>query len=364
MGGNDNGSKGGGNNKGSQDNYSIHDNNGTIDYRGSWVMNTFTLPTSSKQQTSQNTADRNAGIFVSFIGSQIQVLGMIQPGEDVIRANYSIDGGDPTPRRVPGLSQDVPLYNQMLYTSPILDDGYHNLTVQMVEIGNGRNYSFQMFNVLTAGSNKTENNQQMATNDDGDHDHHHGDSKTAAIVGGVLGSIIFFLLSFLLAFYFWRRRRFAQMSETGQERLLPATYYARPVSNGSQGEKVLFALEPASFIDTDSKFTFAARRDALDDSRQSWVSVSLPPTVPDSAYVNNRPISDWSSYKQRSVIVQQWHPELSRFSPYTSTALSPMAFGERTPRPAPNRRVGPPSQIETLTSSRTPSPRSSENRKF
>ncbi|OCB90020.1 hypothetical protein A7U60_g2781 [Sanghuangporus baumii] len=312
MGGNDNGSKGGGNSKGNRDSYFIHDDNGTIDYRSSWVMNTFTLPTSSKQQTSQNTADRDAGIFVSFIGSQIQVLGMIQPGEDVIRANYSIDGGDPTTRRVPGLSQDVPLYNQMLYASPILDDGYHNLTVQMVEIGNGRNYSFQMFNVLTAGNNKTENNQQMAANDDGEHHHHDRGSKTAAIVG----------------------------------------------------EKILFALEPASFIDTDSKFTFAARRDALDDPRQSWVSVNLPPTVPDSAYVNNRPISDWSSYKQPSVIVQQWHPELSRFSPYTSTALSPMAFGERTPRPAPSRRAGPPSQIETLTSSRTPSPRLSENRKF
>ncbi|KAL5522750.1 hypothetical protein ACEPAG_8768 [Sanghuangporus baumii] len=357
MGGND---KGGGNNKGSQDSYFIYDNNGTIDYRRSWVTNTFTLPTSSNQQTSQDTADRNASIFVSFIGSQIQVLGMVQPGEDAIRANYSIDGGDPTTRRVPGLSQHVPLYFQMLYTSPILDDGYHNLTVQMVETGNGRNYSFQMFKVLTDGDDKKSQQMDMSKS------YHHGSSNAnaAAIVGGVLGSVIFLLLAFLLAFYFWRRRRLAQMSKTGQERLLPTTYYARPVSNGSQGEKVLFALEPASFIDTDSKFTFAARRDALSDSRQSWVSASLPPAVPDSAYVNNRPISDWSSYKQPSLIVQQWHPELSRFSPYTSMALSPMAFWERTPRPAPNRRAGPPSQIETLTSSRTPSPRPSENRKF
>ncbi|KAL5498972.1 hypothetical protein ACEPAH_1490 [Sanghuangporus vaninii] len=187
-----------------QNSFIIFNQNGTIDYRGSWVMNTFTLPTSSKQQTSQNTADRNAGIFVSFIGSQIQVLGIIQPGEDVIRANYSIDGGDPTTRRVPGLSQDVPLYNQTLYTSPILDDGYHNLTVQMVEIGNGRNYSFQMFNVLTAGNNNTEHNQQMAANDV-------GDSKTAAIVGAVLGSVVFLLLAFQAAFYLRKRRRLMQM---------------------------------------------------------------------------------------------------------------------------------------------------------
>ncbi|KAL5522989.1 hypothetical protein ACEPAF_1256 [Sanghuangporus sanghuang] len=205
MGGNDNGSKGGGNSKGNRDSYFIHDDNGTIDYRGSWVMNTFPLPTSSKQQTSQNTADRNAGMFVSFIGSQIQVLGMIQPGEDVIRANYSIDGGNPTTRRVPGLSQNVPLYNQTLYTSPNLDDGYHNLTVQMAEIGNGRNYSFQMFNVLKAG----EQNISHVVSAGGVH---YGNSMTTLVVGAVLGSVVFLLLAFQAVFYLWRRRRIMQTS--------------------------------------------------------------------------------------------------------------------------------------------------------
>ncbi|KAL5522751.1 hypothetical protein ACEPAG_8769 [Sanghuangporus baumii] len=185
----------------------IYNQNGTIDYRGSWVMNTFTLPTYSRQQTSQDTADRNASIFVSFIGSQIQVLGMIQSGEDVVRANYSIDGGDPTTGRVPGLSQDVPLYFQMLYTSPILDDGYHNLTVQMVETGNGRNYSFQAFKVLTDGDDKKSRGQNIS------HDHHRqfGSSMTAAVVGAVLGSTIFLLLAFQAAFYLRRRRRVMQM---------------------------------------------------------------------------------------------------------------------------------------------------------
>lgn len=109
---------------------------------------------------------------------------------------------------------------------------------------------------------------------------------------------------------------------------------------------------PGSYIDrfdTDSKFTFPVHREAVDGSRQSWVPVNMPPSIPGSALLGDRPISDWSSYKGSSVIIQQSHVERSRFSPYTTTTFSPMAFQDPTPPPAPRRTVKPPLQIDTLT---------------
>ena len=165
-------------------------------------------------------------------GDQIQVLGMIPPGNGNLTANYSIDGYQVQTRRVPALSQDQALIYQMLFVSPVLVDDNHNLTIDVLETGNGRNYTFQLFSIDT----KDEGGKSQDFKG-GDHANKHN-SNTAAIVGGVLGSVIFIFLVFLVAFYFWRRRRLTQIAKSGERRLPPMMYYARPLSDGSQGGKL------------------------------------------------------------------------------------------------------------------------------
>lgn len=104
---------------------------------------------------------------------------------------------------------------------------------------------------------------------------------------------------------------------------------------------------PGSYIDTDSKFTFPIHRDAIDGSRESWVSINMPPSIPESAIMNGRHISDWS-YKDSSLAVQRPDAEQSRFSPHTTT-FSPMTSQEPAPLPTQRRTVKPPFQIDTLT---------------
>ena len=120
-------------------------------------------------------------------------------------------------------------------------------------------------------------------------------------------------------------------------------------------------LDSPSVIDTNSKFTFVVRTDAGSRSSQSLVSVDRPPTIPRSALIsphtlsdwstykgsseinegtrtfrpNDRDFSEWSSYKGSSVILPQRQPDRSHFSPYTSTTLTPLAFGEPTLRGTP-----------------------------
>ena len=150
---------------------------------------------------------------------------MIPVGEGNLSANYIVDGGESRTRRLPTLLQDQPLFNQMLFVSPPLDLDNHTLHIDVLETGIDRNYTLQHFIIQTSGNK-----------DDGDKDHGGGHREnTAAIVGGVLGTIIFLLLAFLVAFYCWRRRRVAQMEKSGQQRLPPMMYYARPLSDGSQG---------------------------------------------------------------------------------------------------------------------------------
>lgn len=103
---------------------------------------------------------------------------------------------------------------------------------------------------------------------------------------------------------------------------------------------------PGSYIDTDSKFTFPIHREITNESRQSWVSINMPPSIPESAIVNG--LSDRWHYKNSSLAVQQPDAEQSRFSPYTTT-FSPVISQEPAPRPASRRTAKPPLQIDTLT---------------
>ena len=86
---------------------------------------------------------------------------------------------------------------------------------------------------------------------------------------------------------------------------------------------------PGSTIDTNSRFTFKAHRASAQEPRESWVPVDLPPSVPQSVISKGYRLSDWSSYKGSSVIVEQTREHLtdiSRFSPYTTTVFTPRAL--------------------------------------
>lgn len=176
---------------------------------------------------------------MSSSGTQIHVIGVIPAGQGSLKANYTIDYGEPRTRWEPTLTQNQSLPNQMLFLSEILDMGEHNLTVDILETGGDRNFTFQMFNVAmpTIGMNKSMDNK-MEKGVGGDKDSGNQGSNTAAIIGGILGSIIFLILAFFCVFFFWRRRRLARISNVGQNRLPPMMYYAQSIPDGSPRGKL------------------------------------------------------------------------------------------------------------------------------
>ncbi|EJC99241.1 uncharacterized protein FOMMEDRAFT_31318 [Fomitiporia mediterranea MF3/22] len=324
----------GGNNQG------INDNDPQVIYSGIWAQIQFTDP-QNLPETFHSTGDSGSSISVEFNGSRIRVTGIVPPGQDNITAKYSIDGGHPVMSPVPIISQSTPLLYQQFFMSQNLSDGLHNITIDVVETGPSRNYSFQSLQVFSdIDKDGSRSNDPVG----------HG-INAAAIVGGILGTVIFLLLCLLGAFYAWKRRGLARTSGNGQDWLSYMPYHARSVSEGSLREKAYYTPE-ASVIDTDSKFTFARHGGTSTNPTRSWVSVDMPPSVPQSAVVNNH-ISGWSSYKGSSVLVDQPQVERSRFSPYTTTTFSPMAFRESTLLPEVSRSVG---RVETLASSEAPGP--------
>ncbi|KAL5522988.1 hypothetical protein ACEPAF_1255 [Sanghuangporus sanghuang] len=298
----------------------IFDNTpGEIQYSTGWNFNQHV----NQNETSHSTGIPGSYMFVIFQGTQVNVTGTIPAGDAPLAANYIFDNGQTFMASVPAASQDV--IHQTLFASPILQDGPHNLTVQVVQTGLGRNYTFQNFKVLTSGGNGTSTNSNEGQSN--------SSQNTAAIVGGILGAIIFSLLAVLLSFCFWKKKRaFAIFSSDGRH-LPPTMYYARPLSDGSLKERDVYWRDSASVIDTNSKFTFAVHKHTANQSSPSWVSVNLPPSVPQSALIS-RTVPDWSTYKgsRSSVQYPQTLPERSHFSPYTSRTLSSMSFREPTPR--------------------------------
>ncbi|KAL5522752.1 hypothetical protein ACEPAG_8770 [Sanghuangporus baumii] len=327
----------------------IFDNTpGEIQYTDGWDFNQHV----NQNETSHSTGIPGSNMFVTFQGTQVNVTGTIPAGEAPLAANYIFDNGQTFMASVPSASQDV--IHQTLFASPILRDGAHNLTVQVVQTGRGRNYTFQNFRVLTSsGGGESKNSNTTFTGLPSS-----SSQNTAAIVGGVLGAIIFTVLSVLVSFCIWKKKRTSATKSSDERRLPPAIYYAGPLSDGPMKERDMCWRDSVSVIDTNSKFTFAVRKHTENQSSPSWVSVNLPPSVPQSALTSPRTVPDWStykgssvtnqetrtlrttdrdisywsSYKGSSVVYPQKQPERSHFSPYTSKTLSSMAFQEPTPR--------------------------------
>ena len=221
--------------------------------------------------------------------------GTIPAGDAPLMANYVLDGVQTLPGSIPATSQDT--IHQTLFRSPVLEDGFHNLTVQVIQTGQGRNYTFQQFNVSStpasdassgpsvgipdvdggpppgqqngssppgpqngssppdpqSGSSSTDSQSgssspdpQSGSSSPDPQDASTGETRKAAsavIVGGVLGAIIFVLLLVLLLLCFWKRKR-ASATRRFVEQSLPApVYFARPISDGSE-KGVPLSLHP------------------------------------------------------------------------------------------------------------------------
>ncbi|EJC99243.1 uncharacterized protein FOMMEDRAFT_136591 [Fomitiporia mediterranea MF3/22] len=336
---------------GDEDCFNIFDQDPQIQYNGQWVLNQFT---DQGAQSSHSTGQNGSSISVPFYGNQIKVSGIIPTGQGQLVANYSIDDGPPSTSQLSVISQSTPLLFQQFFMSPNLTLDNHTITITVLQTGFDRNYTFEMFTVWpdTMDDSTSDKSTQQGASDNGSQQDTDGTGRgknTAAIVGGVLGTVIFLSLCLLGVFYFWKRRRLAKMSSDGQQRLPPMMYYTRPLSERDFQEKADYTAE-ASVIDTDSKFTFTRHKGGSTNHTRSWVSVNMPPSVPQSAVINNH-VSGWSSYKGSSVIVEQPQVERSHFSPYTATTFSPSGFREHKPLPGTRRSAGVPPRIETLTTS-------------
>lgn len=94
----------------------------------------------------------------------------------------------------------LPLGNQTFFTSSVLPFGEHVVNVNVTQTGQGRNFTFDYFEVITPSSTPspsviaTPGTKKNGTN-------------VGAIAGGVIGGVAF-LSMLLLAFIFFRKRRF------------------------------------------------------------------------------------------------------------------------------------------------------------
>ncbi|KAH8113966.1 hypothetical protein DFH11DRAFT_1689313 [Phellopilus nigrolimitatus] len=323
---------GGGNFDGKNNTQIVYDTNVQIQYSGIWSLNATDIYEGRNKitLTSHSTAFAGSSAFLSFNGSGVQVIGEIPPGQSNLSAKYIIDEGEPQYTTQPTIAQNTSFTNQVLFVSPALSFGIHNISINVTQTGGDRNYTLWSFDVLTKD---TEAANAMNKN-----------KNVGAIVGAVLGAVVFLLLLLLAACYIWRRRRRSRTFHDG--RVPPKAYDVQPMGNGSPTEEKLYMYKSVSSLNTDSKLAFAAQRETR---RMSWVSVDMPPSIPRSVVVNDRPVSDWSSYHGSSMIEDKSRPhvEQSHFSPYTVATFSPMAF--RQPLPAPrNPLTVPPVEFNDL----------------
>ncbi|KAL5522987.1 hypothetical protein ACEPAF_1254 [Sanghuangporus sanghuang] len=175
----------------------INDNTpGEIQYSTGWNFNQHV----NQNETSHSTGIPGSYMFVIFQGTQVNVTGTIPAGDAPLAANYIFDNGQTFMASVPAASQDV--IHQTLFASPILQDGPHNLTVQVVQTGLGRNYTFQNFMVLTSnGGSVSASSISLPGSTESVHDGGHTSQPSTetptAVIGGLTALVIVFLFILL-----------------------------------------------------------------------------------------------------------------------------------------------------------------------
>ncbi|KAJ7439767.1 hypothetical protein FB451DRAFT_1445446, partial [Mycena latifolia] len=153
-----------------------------------------------KEDEQELTQTQNAQVTLSFHGTSASLLGDIpnQYPPNATFASYTIDGGAPVTFPLKGLpnarAQSSTQYNSLLFTTPTLPNGPHNLTVTHGGDVDRTPLVVKWFYVTNTTS---ESLISHITPTPG--------PKTGAIAGGVVGSLI--LLAFLAALFVWLRRK-------------------------------------------------------------------------------------------------------------------------------------------------------------
>lgn len=147
-------------------------------------------------------------------GTQIEVVGQVNSGQDPVVANYTIDDSSPTNRGEVGVDQSSSIDSETFFASPEVEYGSHTLNVTVLQTGRDRNYViwyFAIFNGTASigGSNQTSSavpfpsGTGRATDDTATSDARNSD--TAAILGGTLGGLLFVAV-ILLCFLLYKQR--------------------------------------------------------------------------------------------------------------------------------------------------------------
>ncbi|KLO19411.1 hypothetical protein SCHPADRAFT_76172 [Schizopora paradoxa] len=149
----------------------LDDNNATVVYNGSWALVTGQQAVGAFTQ--HQTFSQNASLFAPFSGSQITVIGTVLNGNETITANYSVDGGPPQTRIVPSNS-GCPITIDPFFTMTGLEEGDHNISITVVQVGN-RPFMFNFFALEPMASSTSSK------------EHHAKKLDAGKIAGGVIG---------------------------------------------------------------------------------------------------------------------------------------------------------------------------------
>lgn len=103
----------------------------------------------------------------------------------------------------PAVHGEIPTNNSVLFESPILGPGPHNLTIDVLETGDNRSYTLWSFFVKPVGESKS----SMLDDNRGSNHHSHTNMSTGAIVGSIVGAFVLVLFITIGIVYFSRRRR-------------------------------------------------------------------------------------------------------------------------------------------------------------
>lgn len=141
----------------------------------------------------------------------IQVYGEIQTGQDPVSASYSIDGESPTSQSEIGVDQNSTLVSQVLYSSPDLTLGSHELNITVLNTGKNRQYKpwfFAVHNTVQPSQTSGVSPSSTGTNDSSNASNtsHGGHTDVGAIVAGVLGGLLLVTIVIFGILYFRKRR--------------------------------------------------------------------------------------------------------------------------------------------------------------
>lgn len=116
------------------------------------------------------------------------MFGLLPPGDVLVSADYSIDGGPPVSKALDALvNESLPLGNSSYFVSPKLSMGPHNITVKVTNSGVGRNYTLDFFDVRSPDQEDMPVDAQVKKSG----------TNVGAIVAGIL---VAFILGTILAF--------------------------------------------------------------------------------------------------------------------------------------------------------------------